>query len=147
MTREQAIQICQELETTEIGLVKLCKKHGVGTEAFYKWIDASEENEKRYARAREAQADYMVEKMLEISDKDKDDEKPFVGINHIHRARLQVDTRKWIASKLRPKKYGDKLDIEATVKQEQPLFPDVKEKDLFPDVPKNDSYKQDTGPK
>lgn len=30
-----------------------------------------------------------------------------------HKARLQIDARKWYASKLAPKKYGDKLDLNA----------------------------------
>ena len=31
----------------------------------------------------------------------------------INRARLKVDTRKWLASKLVPKVYGNKIDIES----------------------------------
>jgi hypothetical protein len=30
----------------------------------------------------------------------------------IERARLKVDARKWVAAKLKPKKYGDKLQTE-----------------------------------
>src|SRR3990172_7086066 len=42
-----------------------------------------------------------------------DPENPGYRVNgeHIARSRLRVDTRKWIASKLKPKKYGEKLDI------------------------------------
>ena len=31
----------------------------------------------------------------------------------VQRSRLRIDTRKWYASKLAPKKYGDKLDLTA----------------------------------
>ena len=34
-----------------------------------------------------------------------------VDQEHIGRSRLRIDTRKWAASKLAPKKYGDKLDL------------------------------------
>jgi len=33
----------------------------------------------------------------------------------VERSRLQIDTRKWLLSKLRPDKYGDRLNIDATV--------------------------------
>ena len=42
---------------------------------------------------------------------DGDDEKPFVGTNHINRHRLKIDALKWAASKSAPKKYGDKVDV------------------------------------
>lgn len=37
-----------------------------------------------------------------------------VNYDHISRARLRVDARKWIASKLKPKKYGDKQSVAVT---------------------------------
>ena len=44
---------------------------------------------------------------------DKDGEVIGYSINgeNIQRSRLRVDSRKWLASKLLPKKYGDKLDV------------------------------------
>jgi hypothetical protein len=33
---------------------------------------------------------------------------------HIQRSRLRIETRKWLASKLKPKKYGDKITTEHT---------------------------------
>lgn len=44
----------------------------------------------------------MSEDMLDICD-DKD-----LDPNH---KRIMVDTRKWLASKLKPKRYGDKLAL------------------------------------
>jgi len=43
-----------------------------------------------------------------------------------NRSRLRVDSRKWLASKLNPKKYGDKLELDGNIRVEQPFFPDVK---------------------
>ena len=59
-----------------------------------------------YARAREAQADYMADIMLA--------EARCGGEEDVQRARLIVDTMKWTAAKLRPRVYGDKLDIKHT---------------------------------
>lgn len=57
------------------------------------------------------QADLIADEMIEIADNSKGDEKAFVGINRIHRDKLRIESRKWIASKLKPKKYGDKIDL------------------------------------
>ena len=78
----------------------------------------------QYARARESQADAIFDEILAIADtpmvgeKRKVKEDGSVEIqtgDMIEHRRLQVDARKWMAGKLRPKKYGDKLDIEASV--------------------------------
>lgn len=74
----------------------------------------------RYARAREAQADALAEEIIEISDESTYDTardengKVIVNMEHIQRDRLRVDSRKWLAGKLRPKKYGDKQTLEHT---------------------------------
>lgn len=68
----------------------------------------------QYARARTIQADTLFEQTLDIADdKEADmffdeDGKQVVNFDHIQRARLRVDTRKWMVGKLAPKKYGEK---------------------------------------
>ncbi len=54
---------------------------------------------------------FAAVEMIRVAFDDVDDEKPFVGTNHIQRDRLKVDTLKFIASKLKPKKFGDKIDL------------------------------------
>jgi hypothetical protein len=87
---------------------------------------------KKYNRAREEQADYLAEEMLEISDEGMNDYietfkdgsvRVRVNDEHISRSRLRVDTRKWIASKLKPKKYGDKIQSEVSGPDGAPLVP------------------------
>lgn len=60
----------------------------------------------QYARAREAQADALFDEIVSIADSENGDD--------VQRARLRVDARKWVAGKLRPKKYGDKQQHEVT---------------------------------
>ena len=74
-----------------------------------------EEFEQQYARAREVQAEVLADELTDIADdaagdftKDKDG-KTTVDHENIQRSRLRVDTRKWVASKLLPKRYGDKM--------------------------------------
>ncbi len=69
----------------------------------------------QYARAREAQAEVRADEIVDIADDESgdfttdEDGKRVVNHEHIQRSRLRVDARKWVASKLLPKRYGDKL--------------------------------------
>ncbi len=56
------------------------------------------------ARARVQGVDSLVDDILEISDEEPD----------VQRARLKTDNIKWIASKLQPNKYGDRIDVNVT---------------------------------
>lgn len=74
---------------------------------IFKWLAQNTEFADQYAHARDEQADTLADDMLAIADQyeaftDK------IDVEHIQRAKLRIDTRKWIASKLKPKKYGDK---------------------------------------
>lgn len=84
------------------------------------WIANDSQFAEQYARAREAQADKMAAEILEISDtpvigiKKKTDETGKVEVTEadmIEHRRLQVDARKWLAARMAPKKYGDKMGI------------------------------------
>lgn len=75
----------------------------------------------RYARAREEQADHFVDEIITIADEAEDPQK----------ARLQIDARKWVAGKMRPKKYGDKIDV--TSDGEKLEFPSINVRFCDPD--------------
>jgi hypothetical protein len=76
--------------------------------------------QEQYARARETQADVIFDEMIEIADTPRTGIKKKttasgVEINEgdmIEHRRLQIDARKWVLGKLRPKKYGDKTTVE-----------------------------------
>jgi len=81
----------------------ICKDEDMpSTASVMRWLSESDELREQYARARELQAEHYVGEILEIADTTDDPQK----------ARLQVDARKWIASKLLPKVYGDKVSHE-----------------------------------
>jgi hypothetical protein len=125
-SEEIANQICSIISTSHKSLLTISKEVGVSVPTILKWMNDNKEFLNQYTRAKEEQADFLVEQMIDISEHTEEDHTPFTGANVIQRDRLRVETRKWIASKLKPKKYGDKLDIEHTV-VEQPLFHDDKE--------------------
>lgn len=85
------------------------------------WLSQDEEFAERYARAKEIQMENMAEEIIEIAEDGSNDwmesEKGGYIINQeiVQRSRLRIDTRKWLMSKLAPKKYGDKLALDAEV--------------------------------
>jgi len=104
-------------------LEKFHKKVPVTT-TVENWLLTDKEFMAQYARAKEDQADFLAEEILQISDDSSEDEifieaedgsgqtaKRVCNNEFIARSRLRVDSRKWIASKLKPKKYGDKVDV------------------------------------
>lgn len=87
----------------------------------YRWLRSHPEFAVNYTRAREDQAETLAEEIIEISDEDnadayietRADGTQFAKIDGqaVQRSKLRVDSRKWVAAKLKPKKFGDKLDI------------------------------------
>jgi hypothetical protein len=83
----------------------------------FRWLAQHEEFRRMYAAAREAQADYLAEELLEIADDARNDwverrreDGTIVTVlngEHIQRSRVRIDTRKWLLAKLQPKRYGD----------------------------------------
>ena len=116
-TEVLAAEICRRLAEGE-SLRKICKDTSVpAISTVMGWLfdgkhaDFSEQ----YARARDLQADKLFDEALEIADESSDDRitteegKKVLDHEHVQRSRLRVDTRKWAASKLAPKRDGDKL--------------------------------------
>lgn len=86
---------------------------------IYQWLEKHEEFVQKYARARERQADREVDQIVVIADDSGFDAqivdgRAVVNSESVNRARLRVDARKWRASKLAAKKYGDKITQEQT---------------------------------
>lgn len=110
-------RICEHI-SCGLSLRKALKevKPTVSSITFYEWIDNDKEKLKQYARACEERTEAMADEIIEISDYSANDtittEKGDMPDNEwINRSKLRVDTRKWLMSKLQPKKYGDKLDL------------------------------------
>lgn len=84
----------------------------------FSWMRLHEDFLNNYTRAREEQAETLADEIIEIADDgtgdltmDKDGNE---RINHevVARSRLRVEARKWVASKLKPKKFGEKITNE-----------------------------------
>lgn len=116
-TQEIADRICAELEEGR-SLRSICEAEGMPSEALVrKWAANDTEGfYAQYARAREIGYEKMAEEIIEISDDGSRDymkvgDRDVPDYDHIQRSKLRVDTRKWLLSKMLPKKYGDKVAV------------------------------------
>jgi hypothetical protein len=122
--------ICVKL-ADGISLREICRDDAMPDKStVLRWLASPDHVDFRdqYARAREAQADHMADEILEIADDGTNDwmerratggggrsdaageaEEVVPNHEHINRSKLRVDARKWLMSKLAPKKYGDKI--------------------------------------
>lgn len=110
--------ICTKIAEGEF-YADIAKEIGVSRGTLANWL-SDEAHADMYARAREARADHMAEQILEIADESSSDtyldsdgnEK--VNGEVVQRSRLRVDARKWLASKMFPKRYGDVTRLEGS---------------------------------
>lgn len=117
-----AEKICRSISTSSVGLKTLCERDPnlPDHSTIYDWIARHKEFADFYARAREAQAQILADEITEIADDGRNDwmtlnvgGKSVKAVNKevVQRSQLRVDARKWLLSKLQPKKYGDRLDM------------------------------------
>lgn len=112
-TQEVAEEICSRLATGE-SLRSICRTAGMPDEAVVRgWVlDDREGFASRYTRARDLGLDAMADELLDVADEQVGvTESGSTDTGAVNRNRLRVDTRKWYLSKLAPKRYGDKLDV------------------------------------
>ncbi|MES3041814.1 MAG: terminase small subunit protein [Pseudomonadota bacterium] len=115
-TQEIMDTICQGVSVGKSARA-MCVICNISQPSLWKWLAEDESFSKQYARAKEECADFIAEEILEIADDGKNDtytdDKGNVCTNQdvIARSRLRVDARKWYASKLAPKKYGEKTTL------------------------------------
>jgi len=132
-TKKVGEELC-ELLAGGMTLTDACKRPGMPTrQCVYQWLastdDRMREFQSLYEVAKDLQVDYWVDQSLSIADDgtndtyvDDDGEKR-IDFDHIHRSKLRVQVRQWYAGKLRPKKYGEKLQQEITGKDGAQLIP------------------------
>ncbi len=120
-TQELADHICERLALGE-SMRSIARDDSMpAMSTLFKWLRLHKEFAEQYARAKEESADALFEELLDIADDGRndymerlDDEGNSVGYQfngeHVQRSKLRVDARKWALSKLKPKKYGDRLE-------------------------------------
>jgi hypothetical protein len=117
---DTARTICDRLAEGEC-LRSICASEGMPNKAtVFRWLGRRQEFRDQYAWAREAQADDLLEEIIEIADDDSGDYvqktlpdgKVVMALNeeNIRRARLKINTRFRTVALMAPKKYGKRVE-------------------------------------
>lgn len=122
-SQDAADEICERIAEGE-SLRSICKTAPEGfprMSTVFKWLAQNETFARQYAHAREEQAETFADQISDIADETPELEPIKDAAGNIVEMRMhaayvshqknRIDARKWIASKLKPKKYGDKLGL------------------------------------
>lgn len=125
-TPELAAELCSQLAEGK-SLRTVCLSDDMPHKStIFRWLSIAnsaewaEDFRDQYARAKQEAADAMADEILDISDDGSNDwmtinkyggEFEVVNQEAVQRSKLRVDTRKWLMAKMKPKKYGEKLDL------------------------------------
>ena len=121
---EMATRICDLVATHDIGLPRLCEMFSElpAHQTINRWRRENLQFSAKYAQAKMEQAELMAESIDDIVRNldnyhyvDPDTGACKLDSGMVAQARLMIDSRKWLASKLAPKIYGDKQQTESTV--------------------------------
>jgi hypothetical protein len=116
-TFEVSEEICEQMAGGK-GLRAICAQEGMPSRpTVLRWLQDNSGFRDRYAQAREALMDWYSEEILKIAFDDSGDliidgDRVISGHHVVARARLKIDTVRWIMAKLHPGKYGDKPALE-----------------------------------
>ncbi len=120
-SEEMADKICSLLSEGR-SLRSICREDDMPCKAsVFKWLREIDHFSDQYAKAKEEASDAMFEDIQDIADNGSNDwieindpDNPGYRVNgeNIQRSKLRVDARKWMMSKMKPKKYGDKIQTE-----------------------------------
>lgn len=109
--------IIENIEQGDSLRTVLKKGNNPSSRTFYKWLDSDEDKVKQYARACEVRAEDIFEDILSIADDQTGDKTTLPDGREVFngefaaRSRIKIDARKWVLSKMNPKKYGEKIDL------------------------------------
>lgn len=119
------IDICNDVVENKISFNVAVSKSEISLVSFYQWISKDAELQNLYNYARIVRSDVLFEEIIDIADNQEDGEevsneydeagviqKTVIKKGDMFKQRqLKIDARKWVVSKLQPKKYGDKIDV------------------------------------
>ena len=116
-SEELADLICRRVATHTIGIPKLCAMYDdmPSYQTINVWRYEKKSFSDKYAESKRFQAEFIAESLIDMCEVETyKDEKGVTRVDAgmVAKQRLLVDTVKWHASKLAPKIYGDKKQVE-----------------------------------
>ena len=114
--REQLAQlVVASMVEDGLSLRKASARHQISAQTFLRAVAASPALAEQYDRARATMIERLADEVMELADA------PVAKLDNgatdpglVRHRQLQVDTRKWFLSKLAPKIYGDRLDVQVS---------------------------------
>lgn len=104
-SEEMAASICDRIACGD-SLASICREEGMPDyKTVIRWLREKDDFRDNYTRAREDQADADADSVQDIG------RRVLTGELDPQAARVAIDALKWAAGKRKPKKYGDKLDL------------------------------------
>jgi hypothetical protein len=95
------------------------RDHQVAWGTFWDAVGRSPALGERYTRARAAQLEVNASRLDEICDEEPPlDDRGRIDSGWVSWQKNRIDTRKWLLSKLVPKKYGDRLGVEMDITED-----------------------------
>lgn len=131
-SEDLAAEICARI-SEGLSLRTICRDEAMpDTSTVFRWLGRDPAFQRQYMIARASAVDAMGEDLMDIADDGtndwmevRDDDGNVTGwkVNgeHIQRSKLRVDARKWMMSKLAPKRYGDRQQLEHTGADSGPI--------------------------
>jgi predicted DNA-binding protein YlxM (UPF0122 family) len=117
--------VCEQI-SNGVSLRTACIGFNISHQACLDAINKTELTKEKYAKARNSNAHFHAESILDKINEEPERCKETDKIDPawVQLQRLKVDTLKWTASKMLPKTYGDKLDVTSNGKELQlaPIF-------------------------
>jgi hypothetical protein len=126
-----AAEICTRISCGE-SLRQICMEDRMPVHStIYLWLLQNKQFSDNYARAREEQADTLADEIQAIADEPPQEIVDDKGISRTDSGwvtwqKNRVDARKWVAAKLKPKKYGERQVLAGDA--ENPLEVNVESK-------------------
>ena len=100
LNREKALAVIESMYEL-CSLRKSLELHAVSAKSFHELLSTDPSLETKYMHAQAAIAETIAEEIIEIADLETD----------AQRARNRIDTRRWYAGKIKPHKFGDRIDL------------------------------------
>jgi hypothetical protein len=137
-----AADLCQRISTETISLRAICdsEERFPNVSTFYRWMLNHSELRELYARSKTEQLQILADEIVPLADQDRicekvtikaDGSREVVILDQVERSKLMIDSRKWLLSKLDPKRFGERVQNEHTGENGGPIAFEVRTKSIL----------------
>lgn len=102
-TKEIGDRICEQLAEGK-SIRRICREMDISRMSIIRWREKHQEFSDQYAKSRELGMEALGDEIIELAETaDNENYNP---------RRLEIDTKKWVMSKIARRTYGDKSEVE-----------------------------------